>query len=420
MSFDHLKGDKPKGSANDWDNRPELHGIIRQEDFEFVNTINKCTVGKLGEEWEENVKRNKIIWRRNPKLNSLRGLGKNKCVIGIGAGPSFKKNQEVLKRIVWNDGVRPWEQRDFITIASNHQFKPLLEMGIIPDFVLLVDAGNDAVYDQLCRDIHLSGKNTTLLTGVHVLPKIAKNWTKQGRNIVMYTTNAPNVKKAFSKYISRNHEGIELGGNVLNGAWMIGLSVFNSTVFFGVGNDLSFELRDTIEEQRKSYYHDGDYTTNAAETGSGRDEAASEKKWAGYRLEKRRIIDPFAKDGCLKRYNVELDLVGTSYTLWVYKAWIESTIMAQTQNPVHFHYFNCTEGGIVGVMAKEVTDSALRDPNNWYLMDGVAINKHTGACMYHTCMLNDAAELFINTKRSYTWQEPQDAQYADGHSQRLN
>jgi hypothetical protein len=46
------------------------------------------------------------------------------------------------------DGVKSWFDRNFIILASNHQLKPLLNMGIIPDFVMVADA-SDVVMDQL-------------------------------------------------------------------------------------------------------------------------------------------------------------------------------------------------------------------------------------------------------------------------------
>jgi len=107
-------------------------------------------------------------------------------------------------------------------------------------------------------------------------------------------------------------------------------------------------------------------------------------------------------------------VVGTSKTLWVYKTWLEGAIMSQTKAPVLFNYFNCTEGGILGVMAKDDRDEALFSKDNWYLLDEVAVNQHTGRPMYHTAMLKDATDLFIKIKRSKIWETPQDAQYATG------
>lgn len=397
---DLLKEGEKKDPSEDYDARPELQGVISQESFEFINAINEQTGNLLGEEWASNVKTNKRWWRKHSSLLSCKGLGKNKCVIGIGASPGFHNNKDVLKQYVNNDGVQPWEYRDFITIAANHQYKPLLEFGIIPDFVLLVDA-SDVVMDQLCKDIPPEGQNTTLITGVHCSPRVIKEWTKQGRHIVFYTSGSPQINDAFREHIKRDpvKHKMDLGGNCLNGAFMIGTMIFDSTVFMGVGNDLSFPIKDTIEEQRKGYYSDGDYSSNIAGTGTGRDEAAGYKKWGGFKLTKRHVIMPQEQVGSYKRYNIQLDLVGTSKTLWVYKNWLEATIMGQTKHPTYLNYFNCTESGILGVMARESHDDALKDVNNWFMLDEVCINQHTNKAMYHTAMLQDAIEVFLDSKR---------------------
>lgn len=384
--------------------RTELHGVISKNNYEFVKHINVETANHFEKEWSNNVVSNKKYWRKHRKLRGLIGIAQNKAIIGIGAGPTFHKNKDVLKYVVNRDGIKPWHERDFVTIASNHQFKPLLDMGIIPDFVMLVDA-SDVVMDQLNKDIPKDASGVQLITGVHAHPKVIKEWDKQGRGIVFYTSPAPVIREAVKKYYkrdSRTHE-IELGGNVLNGAFMVGIGAMQSTIFMGVGNDLSFKMNDDIDKQREGYYADGDYSSNAEVTGTGRDEGKSMKRWAGYSMERKRIIDINQTIGSKKRYNFELDIVGTSYTLWVYKIWLETTMMGQTERPVFFHYFNCSEGGILGVMAKEDTDEALKKPDNWFFLDEVCINKHSGKQMYMTAMLADAVEVFLKTKRSQEW-----------------
>lgn len=413
--FDHLKEVKKKDSEPTYDEREDLHGVISRENFELVRTVNKMTIGHLGKEWTNNVKKNRKYWRRHQKIRDLTGLGRNKAVIGIGAGPSFHKNKDVLKHYVTNDGIKSWPDREFITIASNHQFKPLLEMGIIPDFVLLVDA-SDVVLDQLTNDIPKEAQHTQLITGVHAHPNVIKRWDNQGRGIVFYSTPAEVIQVASKEYLKRGYKEhvIEMGGNVLNGAFMIGIAALQSTIFMGVGNDLSFPESDDIEKQRKGYYADGDYSTNAEVTGTGRDEGKSPKRWAGYRMEKRKVISLTDPIGCHARYNFELDVVGTSHTLWVYKIWLETTMMGQASLPVLFHYFNCTEGGILGVMARDSNDEALRDPKNWFFLDEACINKHTGKQMYMTAMLEDAIEIYLRSRRSQKWDFDQDARYATG------
>jgi len=401
--------------ATDYSKRTELHGIISKENFEVVRTVNKSTIKHFSKEWSDNIKRNKKYWRKHQKIRDLTGLGRNKAVIGIGAGPSFHKNKDVLKRYVVQDGTKSWPDREFITIASNHQFKPLLDMGIIPDFVLLVDA-SDVVMDQLTKDIPKEAKNTQMITGVHAHVNVLKEWDKQGRGIVFYSTPAPIIQEASAKHIKRGYKDqiLEMGGNVLNGAFMVGIAALQSTVFMGVGNDLSFEMNDDLETQRKGYYADGDYSTNAKVTGTGRDEGGSPKRWAGYNMERKRIISLDDPIGCHARYNFDLDIVGTSHTLWVYKIWLETTMMGQTALPVLFHYFNCTEGGILGVMAKDDSDEALSKPENWFFLDEVCVNEHTGKQMYMTAMLSDAIDIFLRSRRSQEWPVHQDVRYATG------
>jgi len=388
----------------DYDEYTSIHGVISKNSYDFVERINAQTIDHLMDEWISNVKTNRKFWRRHQKLRGLLGLGLNKAVIGIGAGPSFNKNKDVLTRFVGKDGIKSWEERDFITIAANHQFKPLLDMGIIPDFVLLVDA-SDVVLDQLTKNIPRDAKNTQLITGVHASPKVLSRWDNQGRGIVFYTTPAPTIRDAVTEHLKEdNHDQqIELGGNVLNGAFMIGAGALRSTVFMGVGNDLSFKIDDDVDKQRSGYYADGDYSSNAEVTGTGRDEGRCSKRWAGYKMERKRIITIDEPIGSKRRYNFELDPVGTSYSLWVYKTWLETTMMGQTRSNVYLHYFNCTEGGILGVMAKDDSDEALSKPDNWYFLDEVCINKHTGKQMYMTAMLEDAMEIFIKSKRDHIW-----------------
>jgi hypothetical protein len=371
-------------------------------DQKFMQIVSKNTTKILNELWIKNFEENykNGLWNIKNALNhDCLGIAKNKCVIGIGAGQCFNKNKDVLKEALNRDGVKNWENRSFITIASNHQFKPLLKMGIIPDFVMLVDA-SDVVYDQLCVDIPMMGQNTVLITGLHCSPKVLKAWTEQGRTIRYFLNMSKEVRAKFKDItgIDDTSHAIELGGNVLNGAWIVGLTKMGSTVFMCVGNDLSYADHPDLQKRKKEYYADGDYSTNDVTTGTGRDEATKMKKWAGYNLSRRLIVSPDPKD-TLRRYNIELDLVGTTHTLWVYKIWLEAALMSQVQyTNNHFHYFNCTEGGILGVMSKEKTAVSFTDPTNWYMLDEVCR-------FYHTAMLGDAILQFEKSKELFECKE---------------
>jgi len=160
-----------------------------------------------------------------------------------------------------------------------------------------------------------------------------------------------------------------------------------------VGNDLSFPLKDTIKERRESYYADGDYTTNAKETGTGRDEAKSEKKWMGFTLGKRLVYTNDLKT----QYDVSIEPIGTTQTLWVYKTWLESNVIGmQSKADIAYHYYNCTEGGIAGVMCKDDSDEGLPVEENWFLMDEVCKR-------WHTRTLKDAVSEFLKAKDMMKW-----------------
>lgn len=370
---------------------PEFEGVITRKNWEFIGHSDKGTVHFLKKTWADNIRKNveRKLWKKHAGLNhDCNGLGSNKAVVGIGAGQCFNKNKAVLKELVLTDGVKSWSDRDFIFVASNHQFKPLLKMGIIPDFVIVADA-SDVVMEQLTKDIPQEAQNCVLIAGLHCSPKVLKKWHKQGRIIRFYLTHTVGLDDVFKEVTGEDPKPhiILQGGNVLNSAWSIGMKHFHSSVFFAVGNDLSYPVQDSIEEQRETYYADGDYSSNAKGTGTGRDEAGATKRWVGYELVPRKIYTGNLHES----YDVKLDVVGTTQTLWVYKTWLEANVLANADKGKAYHYYNCTEGGIAGVMCKDDSDEGLSNLDNWFLMDDVCKR-------WHTSTLKDAALKFIKAK----------------------
>jgi len=379
---------------------PEVGKAVLKGSWDFIGHSNKGTVETLNPLWMKNIGQNlkNKLWR---KCGSVRkdciGLGKNKALIGVGAGQSFNKNKHVLKNIIDLDACKDWRDRDFIVIASNHQFKPLLEMGIIPDFVILVD-GSDVVYNQLLQDIPEEGQNTILLAGLHCSPNVLKEWTGQKRELRFFLTTTKEVREEFRKITGKNPTGhiVLQGGNVLNTMLTLGLQVFNSQVFFALGNDLSYPIQEELENQRTSYYADGDYSSNRSGTGTGRDEAASKKKWMGFNITTKMSLDYRNHNS----YHIELEEVGTSRTLWVYKTWLETNMLLNSYKPeaLQVKYYNCTEGGIAGVMVHNDNDEFMNDISNWFLLDEVCPQ-------WHTIMLEDAANQFLKAKEvMYQWE----------------
>jgi len=102
-----------------YEEQTHLHNVIHQQDFDFVTQIAQQTTGFLLETWLKNQKQNAPLWKKCGHIRDCSGIGKNKATIGVGAGPSFKKNKDVFAKVVNTDGVNDWEYRDFITISSN-------------------------------------------------------------------------------------------------------------------------------------------------------------------------------------------------------------------------------------------------------------------------------------------------------------
>lgn len=376
---------------------PEFENVIPKKSWDFIALSDNETVNYLVDEWIDNLEKNiksKRIKRHGGLDRDCIGFGENKAVVAIGAGQSLNKNIDVLKRIHDIDGVKQWRDRNFIFVASNHMFKPLLKKGIIPDFVMVADA-SDVVLDQLTKDIPETGRNCILIAGMHCSPKVLKKWEKQGRDIRFYLTTSPGIAEKYKELTNKKPEDviIQQGGNVLNSCWTMSLKYFKSSVFMAIGNDLSYEYSDDSEERRKKYYADGDYSSNVA---TGRDEAQQKEGWLGFSLSKSNIISLDAS----KRYNVELNPVGTTGTLWVYKTWIEANVFANAdRQDLKYYYYNCTEGGIAGVLCKDDTDEGREDISNWFLMDSVCKR-------WRTRTFEDAISEFLMAKESLKWQTP--------------
>jgi hypothetical protein len=81
--------------------------------------------------------------------------------------------------------------------------------------------------------------------------------------------------------------------------------------------------------------------------------------------------------------------------LLLYKTWVEFHI-AKWADTVDFafRYYNCSEGGICGVIARKHDKKDLEDPKNWMLMDEIAPTR------WFTKPLLEAAKDFLEIKES--------------------
>ncbi len=371
---------------------PYVGDIVPPQFYNYVHAMGKFSTNKYQALWDQNTEFNikKIYPKHSTLLEAFRGFGKNKAVVFIGAGPSFNNNKDTLKELFQYNSQFTANEMPFIFMASNHQFKPLLKMGITPHFVMLTDAG-DHLYDQLCTKIPQSAKNCVLVPSFHCSPKITKAWHRQGRKICFYGARQDELPQILKDTFKDKAENVCVphAGNVSNVAFLATLRISGSTVFMTVGNDLSFPFEADDKKREDTYYAAGDYTST--EKKKGVDEAAQKFAWMGFEY-----TDMLSPDN---RPIINLKPVMTTKQFFAYKLWLESSLATwehTTREP--FRYINCSESGIVGVLAKEHNPAKYKDINNFQLLDEVCPKK------YGTRTLDRAVQEFLKA-RSVLWQE---------------
>lgn len=382
------------GTYNDLLERNEaLSLILREKEWEKLEASNDATKEALCDlhlkNMEENIRSG--LWdKHGPMSFGLYGIGEGKAVIGIGAGPSFNRNSAVLKQVHDFNFSKHLDDQPFLFVCSNHQWKPCMKLGIYPHFIVIVDAG-DVLYDQLCKDIPRQAENTILLTGLHTSPKTLKEWDAQGRPIQFYVPSFEMKQELFRDIAKEDPTNFicEEGGNVLNMAWIISRKFMCSSVFITVGNDLAFPADNNPMRRRKNFYADGDYTSNVK---NKRDEARNKMAWMGFEYEYNPI---------LYKHVVNLKPFYTSWQLWAYKKWMETQIALCLGNDPDkaFHYYNCSESGILGVIAKSMEKKDFDDKSNWMLMDNVFPKR------WHTARLSSAVGQFLKARDAWVDQK---------------
>jgi hypothetical protein len=359
--------------------------LIPDHIWDGIHRVNKRSNKAMTSLWQGNIRDNlKAKCLKNQmRAHELRGLGTNKAIVAVGAGPSLKKNVDVLKEMsdicVTSPSI---DAQPFVIIASNHMYKPLLEKGIYPHFVMLVDGG-DAVYDQLCKDVPKKDK-TILLAPLQIHPKIREGWIKQKRGIVWFHSMDDEAHEIYREYEDDDPAKMQLefGGNVLNCMWALSIRYLRSTIYMCVGNDLCFPREGELDDKREGFYATGAYDVNIL---NKRDEAKSKYAWMGFDLWKSSIAD---------QTMIDMKPVNVSHSQFTYKIWAESQVILNSDSPMSWQYFNCSEGGALGVMSKGKTSEEMAKDDNWYLLD------ERMPLRYRTRRLEDAAWQFLKAREA--------------------
>jgi len=344
---------------------PALKSVSNRKVWDYLDKCNDYTVSTMEDVWKENVNAN--LKKLYPKYKSIAhaffDFGKDKAFIGVGAGPSLNNNIEHLEWVYKFNAQFRLEEQPFIIAACNHQFKPLLERGIFPHLVFLSDGGSH-IYDQLCKDIPKLGQSTILIASIYADHKTLVNWIKQGRTLCFTVPGQDMYQQIFKDAIGEDPSAFTVGsgGNVLNTMFTSSLKVLHSNYFMALGNDLSYPYDPEIEKRRSMFYADGDYSSNIKRKGA--DEAKNNFTWIGFRMRD----NPFQEGKKI----IDLEKVNTSRQMFIYKTWLESHVTMWESDPnIWFIYYNCSESGIAGVLARDYEPDLLDDPENWYMLDDV-------------------------------------------------
>ncbi len=344
---------------------PELEKVIHKNMWDYVTGCDKFTQESMNDLWMANAKKNlKKLYKKHGSLTqSFLGFGKNKALIGVGAGPSLNNNIDHLEKVFAFNARFKLDDQLFIIAVSNHQFKPLLERGIFPHFVFLTDGGAH-IHNQLCKDIPKLGNATILVASIYADHKTLLDWDKQGRSICFTLPSGEDYQELFKKITKEDPESLTVGsgGNVLNNIFCTGLKILHARYFMALGNDLSYPYDANLDKRRQMFYADGDYSVNLKK---GVDEAKDRYIWLGFKMRD----NPFEAGQKI----IDFKPVSTSRQLFVYKMWIELHVTTWgITYPDPFIYYNCSENGIAGVLAHKYDDRELmNDPHNWFMMDEI-------------------------------------------------
>ena len=347
------------------DSCPEVEKVVDEQMWDYISRCDAFTRNTMDEVWKRNAKKNlkKLYPKHKSLTHSFLGFGKDKALIGVGAGPSLNNNINHLEKLYHFNSRFSLKDQYFIIATCNHQFKPLLNRGIFPHFVFLTDGGSH-IYDQLCKDIPKLGQSSILVANIYGDHKTLRDWAAQGRHICFTLPMGEDYQKIFKDITGEDPTpfAVGSGGNVLNTMFSTGIKILHSNRFIALGNDLSYPYDPNIDNRRKTFYADGDYSVNIKK---GVDEAKDRYVWLGFRMRD----NPFQEGKKI----IDLEPMSTSKQMFMYKIWVEiHAVSWANQTDERFIYYNCSESGITGMMAKDKSSpKILEDPDNWYLMDDV-------------------------------------------------
>ena len=257
---------------------------------------NRMTQKDFGKRWIRNAK---INAKNYPDMGNNNSLAKyhnklsGKPSILIGAGPSLAKNIDLLR------------DTDVTTFAMMHALPYLEKRGVVPDFVVHVDAmATDREF------ITESSKDITLIAVSYIAPSVLRKWKG---DVSFFSTIASSPLTDRLDSYSTSDTTLKPMACSIASAMEIADELMDSNQIIFIGSDLCYSNND------ETHVWDGlKYNTNER---------------AGVRTI---LLD----DGSGVRYN-------SCYQFLLYRNSIQNYIQHRTTFTPHRRYINATEGDIL-------------------------------------------------------------------------
>ncbi|MGP1438144.1 MAG: motility associated factor glycosyltransferase family protein [Treponema sp.] len=189
------------------------------------NLLNCNTMKKFYLRWLKNFIKNFDVTSSLPSISKFKNAFSNIPAVVFAAGPSLDEHIQMLKNL----------QEQFIIIAVDTSLKALLEQGINPDFVLLMDG-------QYLNYLHIAGvdsPSSILITEASVYPSVFYSRFKAKCLIASFFP--------LGKYIEekiRNNESLSAGGSVATTSWDFARFIGVNPIIMA-GLDLAFTHKKT-------------------------------------------------------------------------------------------------------------------------------------------------------------------------------
>ena len=197
----------------------EILNIAKElKKFIVQNIINNNTINHFSERWFESFIRNFKYTLNATFFDKIENKFKNKSAIVLSAGPSLERNISLLKEC----------HEKFVIISGGRTLKKLKEIGIKPDFFIMID-GDEIAYDLVKDNLDL---NKPLIFCNATNEKIVQNHIGQK---IYEPTGIDFIMSVLHKELKTKFGGGSVAHACINTAIHLGC---NNIIF--IGQDLAY------------------------------------------------------------------------------------------------------------------------------------------------------------------------------------